>query len=595
LDPHPINSSYLSWVLIWREGPMTKSYDLVIRDGMIVDGTGAEALIADVAIEHGRIVAVGKVVGSGREEVDATNRIVTPGFVDIHTHYDGHVTWASQLTPSSQHGVTTVLMGNCGVGFAPCRPSDRSRLIDLMEGIEDIPEMVLTDGLPWNWESFPDYLSSIEQRHFDIDVAFQIPHAPLRVYAMGERAISREPATAQDIAWMRRLVREAVEAGAFGFSTSRSLYHQSKNGTLTPTYAASVDELAGIALGLADAGRGVIQLATDFNDVEADFRVMRRVMQACGRPLSVSLTQSHNKPDAWRRYLQEIEVAAQEGFEIRAQVSCRPAGVFLGLRLARNPFMRTAAYLEIAHLPYPERARQMRQPQVRACILAQMPGGLSPFERAFTTNFPEMYEFEGDYEPAVEKMLRARAAAMGIEPAALAYDILTADNGEAVLCFPAGNFVGNQVKAIETMISHERTVLGLGDAGAHLGLIFDASLTTYMIERWSNAGRGAIPIETVVKSLTSDTAGAVGLNDRGVIAIGSRADLNVIDAARLAVGRHELIDDLPAGGQRLHQPASGYDATIVAGEIVQRDGKGTGALPGRLVRSCQPDMKRGEA
>jgi len=561
-------------------------YDLVIRRGTIVDGTGKPGHNGDVAIKHGRIAAVGKVEGSGKDEIDATGRLVTPGFVDIHTHYDGHVTWTNRLSPSAQHGVTTALMGNCGVGFAPCRPKDRSLLIHLMEGIEDIPEVVMTEGLPWNWESFPDYLDRIEQRQYDIDVAIQLPHGALRVYVMGKRALTRDPATRDDIAQMRKLTRESVEAGAFGFSTSRNAFQQTTAGMVTPTYRACADELAGIALGLRDANRGVLQLVTDFDDINADFGIMRRMMAESGRPLSISLVQIHHKPDEWRWYLDQIKRAADEGFPIKGQVSGRPVGIFLGLQLARNPFMRTAGYRDLEHLPIAERVKQMQDPAMRARILAEMPGDMSAVDKTFMTTYDRMYEFIGDYEPGPERNLNARAAGLGIEPVALAYDVLTAGDGTAILCMPIANFAGNSIAAVEAMMSHEHTVLGLGDAGAHLGMIFDASMTTYMIERWSNVGRGTIPIERVIKALTSETAQAIELNDRGVIAAGYRADLNVIDTSRIAVGRHELARDLPGGRQRLHQAATGYDATIVAGEIIYREGVATGALPGRLIRSA---------
>lgn len=559
-------------------------YDLVIRRGTILDGTGEPGYTGDVAVKDGRIAGVGKVEGCGREEIDAADRLVTPGFVDIHTHYDGHVTWSTRLSSSSQHGVTTVLMGNCGVGFAPCQPKDRHQLVHLMEGIEDIPEIVMAEGLPWNWQSFPEYLDRIEQRRYDVDVAFQLPHAPLRVYVMGNRAMARETATGTDIADMRRIAREAIEAGAFGFSTSRSIFHQATDGTLTPTYDVSADELGGIALGLKDANGGVLQLASDFSDIDADFRVMRHMVSESGRPLSVSLAQSHNKPDRWRLYLDEIERAAVDGLRIKAQVASRPPGVFLGLQLARNPFMRTGGFRSIEHLPLPDRVNKMRDPAMRARILAEMPGDMSTADKAFMTSYGCMFEFDGDYEPGPLKNLGARAAALGTEPITLAYDTLTAGDGGAILYLPAANFAGNDIAAVEAMISHKHTILGLGDAGAHLGFIFDASMTSYMIERWSNVGRGTMPIEWVVKALTRDTAQAVELNDRGIIATGYRADLNVIDPSRFAIGRHQLVFDLPAGGKRLHQSATGYDATMIAGELTYRKGVATGALPGRLVR-----------
>lgn len=567
---------------------MSARYDLVIRRGTIIDGSGKPGYAADLALKDGRIAAVGKIDGAGREEIDARDLLVTPGFVDIHTHYDGHVTWASRLGPSSDHGVTTVLMGNCGVGFAPCRAEDRERLISLMEGVEDIPETVMTAGLPWNWESFPDYLDSIEKRRFDMDVAAYLPHAPLRVYVMGERAAAREPATSEDVAQMRHIARQAIDAGALGFSTSRTLNHRSSDGVLTPTYAAGADELVGVANGLKDAGKGVLQLISDFDDLDAEFGIIRRMAQESGRPLSTTVLQLHHAPDLWRQILERIAQASDAGLPIKAQVAGRAAGVMLGLKLTRNPFMRTPGFRELEHLSPGERLAALRDPARRARILSEMPGDLNDMERHVLINFAAIYDFDADgYEPAQHRSIAARAAAAGVSPAAYAYDLITAGEGDTVLYFPAVNYAGNSTAAVEAMLAHKDTLLGLGDGGAHCGLICDASLTTFMLERWSKAGAGYMPVEQVIQRLTSETATAVGLNDRGVIAPGYRGDINVIDIERIAVGRPELVRDLPNGGGRIGQQASGYVATIVAGEITYRDGVPTGALPGRLIRGPQ--------
>jgi N-acyl-D-aspartate/D-glutamate deacylase len=567
---------------------MSARYDLVIRKGTVIDGTGKPGYAGDVAVKDGRIAAVGKIDGGGTEEIDARDLQVTPGFVDIHAHYDGHVTWASRLGPSSDHGVTTVLMGNCGVGFAPCRAEDRGRLMSLMEGVEDIPEIVMTAGLPWDWESFPDYLDSIEKRRFDMDVAAYLPHAPLRVYVMGERAAAREPATLEDIARMRDIAREAIDAGAFGFSTSRSINHKSSDGILTPTYAAGADELVGIAKGLQDAGKGVLQIVSDFDDVDAEFGIIRRMAQESGRPLSTTVLQLHHAPDRWRQVLERIGQASDAGLPIKGQVSGRPAGVLSGLKLSRNPFMRTAGHREVEHLPHAERLVALRDPARRARILSEMPGDVNALERYVLVNFAGMYDFDADgYEPASDRSIAARAAAAGVAPAAYAYDLLTSGEGDAVLYFPAVNYAGNSTAAVEAMMAHKDTLLGLGDGGAHCGLICDASLTTFMLERWSQAGAGYMPIAQVIRRLTSETAVAVGLNDRGIIAPGYRADINVIDIERIAVGRPEMVYDLPNGGARIGQQACGYVATIVAGEVTYRDGVPTGALPGRLIRGGQ--------
>jgi N-acyl-D-aspartate/D-glutamate deacylase len=567
---------------------MGARYDLVIRKGTIIDGTGGSGYAGDIAINNGRITAVGRVDGAGAEEIDARDLLVTPGFVDIHTHYDGHVTWASRLGPSSDHGVTTVVMGNCGVGFAPCRAEDRERLVSLMEGVEDIPETVMTAGLPWDWESFPDYLDSIEKRRFDMDVAAYLPHAPLRVFVMGERAAAREPATSEDVTRMRHIARQAIDAGALGFSTSRTLNHKSSDGVLTPTYAAGADELVGVAKGLKDAGKGVLQLISDFDDLDAEFGIIRRMAQESGRPLSTTVLQLHHAPDLWRQILERIGEASDAGLAIKGQVSGRPAGVMMGLTLSRNPFIRTPGYRELHHLSHAERLAALREPARRARILSEMPGDVDAVERHLMTSWGGIYDFDADgYEPAPDRSIAARAAACGVSPAAYAYDLITSGNGDTVLYFPAVNYAGNSTAAVEAMMAHKDTLLGLGDGGAHCGLICDASLTTFMLQRWSRARAGHMPIEQVIRRLTSETAAAVGLNDRGIIAPGYRADINLIDIERIAVGRPEMVQDLPNGGARIGQQASGYVATLVAGEVTYRGGTPTGALPGRLIRGAQ--------
>jgi N-acyl-D-aspartate/D-glutamate deacylase len=567
---------------------MGPRYDLIIRKGTIIDGNGGPGYSGDIAVNQGRIAAIGRIDGAGAEEIDARDLLVTPGFVDIHTHYDGHVTWASRLGPSSDHGVTTVVMGNCGVGFAPCRVEDRERLVSLMEGVEDIPETVMTAGLPWNWESFPDYLDSIEKHRYDMDVAAYLPHAPLRVFVMGERAAAREPATPEDIARMRHIARQAIDAGALGFSTSRSLNHKSSDGVLTPTYAAGADELVGVAKGLKDAGKGVLQLISDFDDLDAEFGIIRRMAQESGRPLSTTVLQLHHAPDLWRRILERIAEASDAGLAIKGQVSGRPAGVMMGLTLSRNPFIRTPGYRELNHLPHAERLAALRDPARRARILGEMPGDVDAVERHIMTNWAGIYDFDADgYEPAPDRSIAARAAACGVAPSAYAYDLITSGKGDTVLYFPAVNYAGNSTAAVEAMMAHKDTLLGLGDGGAHCGLICDASLTTFMLERWSRARAGYMPIEQVIRRLTAETAAAVGLRDRGLIAPGYRADFNLIDIERIAVGRPEMVRDLPNGGARIGQQASGYVATLVAGEVTYREGAPTGALPGRLIRGAQ--------
>jgi N-acyl-D-aspartate/D-glutamate deacylase len=570
---------------------MTASYDLVIRGGTIVDGTGRPGFSGDVAVKDGRIAAIGKVEGEGREEIDATGRIVSPGFVDVHTHLDGHVTWANRLNPSSAHGVTTVLMGNCGVGFAPCKPEDRQRLVHLMEGVEDIPEIVMTEGLPWNWESFPDYLNRLDERQYDMDVAAQLPHAPLRVYVMGERAAAREPATPEDIARMRALAKEAVEAGALGFSTSRSLNHKATDGTLTPTYGTASDELAGIAQGLGEIGKGVLQIISDWEDVDSEFAVLQRMVRESGRPLATTVLQMHSAPDRWRQVLDRIEQAAGDGMPIRAQVAGRPQGVVMGLQLSRHPFMWAEAYREVADLPFEERLAALRDPARRARILAEseaLPDDLDWMQRLFASNFDSMFEYDGNYEPQPEQSIGARARAAGVTPQSIAYDLLVGGDGSAIINMPAANFHGYSAAAMRTMITHDHTIWALGDSGAHCGLLCDASLPTYMLQRWSAPNGGPLPLERVIKGLSLETAQSVGLDDRGILAPGYRADINVIDITNVRVGRPRMQPDLPNGGRQLGQAATGYDATIVNGVVTYRKGEPTGALPGRLVRGAQP-------
>jgi N-acyl-D-aspartate/D-glutamate deacylase len=573
---------------------MAAQFDLVVRGGTIVDGTGNPRFRGDVAIKHGVIAAVGTFEGTGAEEIDATGRIVTPGFVDIHTHYDGHATWTDRMLPSSQHGVTTVLAGNCGVGFAPCKPQDRDRLVALMEGVEDIPEPVMTAGLPWNWESFPDYLDSIEHRRFDIDIATQVPHAPLRVFVMGERAAERDPATPEDIAEMARLAREAIEAGALGFSTSRTINHKAIDGTLTYSYAAASDELVGIARGVAESGKGVLQFISDFDDLDSEFEIVERMMAESGRPLSLSLLQSPRHPDGWRGILGKVEQARAHGAPIRAQIAGRPVGLIVGFEFSRHPFISCPSYQEVAHLDMAERLVALSDPARKARVLAEQAGLTDEASVMFANRFESMYEMtdDPDYEPSKDDSIAARAEREGRSALELAYDVLV--TGSGVIYSPVVNYMDNSLVPIRTMMAHEATTFGLGDGGAHCSFICDASLPTYYLKRWV-APEGAVagdddrmPLETIVRKLTTDTADLVGLGDRGQIKVGLRGDLNVIDLDNVMLMKPESIGDLPNGAKRLHQRASGYDATIVAGQVTYRKGEPTGALPGRLVRGSRP-------
>ena len=571
---------------------MQTPYDLVIRGGTMADGKGGMPVEADVALTGDRIVAVGKLPGRGREEIDAKGRLVTPGFVDVHTHYDGQATWDSHLAPSSWHGVTTVVMGNCGVGFAPVRRGDRDRLIELMEGVEDIPGVALHEGLNWNWESFGDYLDALETRKRDIDVCAQLPHGALRVYVMGERGANLEPARDADIAQMRALSAQAMRAGAIGFSTSRTLNHRSIKGEPTPSLRATEAELMGIAQGLADAGSGVIEMISDFNapDLETEFAMIRRLVEVSGRPLSLSLAQSHSLPESWRTLLGLIEESARDGLPIRAQIAPRPIGILLGLQGTLNPFSAHRAFAEIKNKPHAEKLRIMRDPDFRARILAEtdtrqnhpLARRVMAFDRIFPLGNPP------NYEPPRETALAQRAARENRDPAELAYDLLLENEGKNFLFMPFANYAHFNLDACGEMIAHPDCIMGLGDGGAHVGIISDASYATYLLTHWGrDRANGKFDIGWLIKRQTHDTARAVGLNDRGVIAPGMKADINVINFDSLKVDAPAMAFDLPAGGKRLLQGAQGYDATIVSGEITYRDGRPTGALPGKLVRGPQ--------
>lgn len=568
------------------------AYDLVLRGGTVFDGTGAPGVLADVGIKDGLIAAIGPRLAAGGGEIDARGRIVTPGFVDIHTHYDGQATWGSQMSPSSGHGVTTVVMGNCGVGFAPCRPQDHDRLIRLMEGVEDIPFPVLTEGLPWAWESFPEYLDFLAGRSFDVDIAAQLPHAALRVYVMGERGANREPATPADIAAMADIARQAVVAGALGFSTSRTLNHRTSDGQPTPTLTAGEDELTGIALGLAAAGKGVLQLVSDFfPDGAAELAMVRRIVERSGRPLSFSLVQSPKSPGGWKAMLAGLSAAVDAGLPMKAQVCGRPVGVLFGLELTLNPFSQNPVFAEIKDKALRDKVAALSEPDFRARLLAHDLDATGPFAgsalRAWDNLFP--MSADPDYEPTADATVAAIAAATGCPPAEVALDAMLENDGRGMLYHPFLNYADGSLDPSFRMLTHRDTVPGLSDGGAHVGMICDGSFPTSNLTHWTrDRARGPrIPLETMIARQTRDTAAAVGLLDRGLIAPGYRADLNVIDYEGLRLEAPRVAYDLPAGGRRLVQRAHGYVATIVGGVVTQRDGEPTGALPGRLVRGAR--------
>lgn len=565
--------------------------NLIIRGGLVVDGTGTQPVEADVEVVDGRITRVGRVDGNGSEVIDARGCLVTPGFVDVHTHYDGQATWSNRFTPSSWHGVTTAVMGNCGVGFAPCHPHDRDRLVQLMEGVEDIPEIVLQEGLPWNWRSFPDYLDALAARAYDMDVVAQLPHAALRVYVMGERGARREAATAEDCEAMARLAGEAVRAGAFGFSSSRALAHKTRDGDPVPTLTAAEDELMAIARALQQEGKGVLQFVTDISEKQSEgveeFLMLRRLVERSGRPLSINITQRERDPDGWKRVMDMVAQANADGLPITGQVMGRAIGLMLGFELTDNPFSHHPAYQAIAALPFEQRVAQLRQQPLRDRLLAEQPADDGFAARCF--DFTKLYEIdaEPDYEPVAEDSIDARARRSGVSPATLAYDLMLRGNGTGMLYRPLLNYAEGNLDAVREMMQHPHTVPGIADGGAHYGMVCDASVTTFVLTHWvrdrTRGERLALP--DVIKRHTQDAAALVGLRDRGRILPGLKADLNIIDHDRLRLHAPEVLYDLPGGGRRLVQRAEGYRATIVSGVPTYRDGQPTGALPGRLQRA----------
>jgi N-acyl-D-aspartate/D-glutamate deacylase len=571
---------------------MAQAFDLVVRGGTVADGSGGEVFEGDVAVKDGRIAAVGKGLGAGREEIDARGRLVTPGFVDVHTHYDGQLTWSETLTPSSNHGVTTVVTGNCGVGFAPCREADRDNLIRLMEGVEDIPEAVMAEGLPWDWDSFPDFLDAVERRPHDIDYAVLMPHSPLRVFVMGERALKLEPATEADRAAMRALAREAMLAGAIGFATSRNIFHEASDGAPVPTLTAEEAELREIALGLADAGRGNLQAITVTDDQRVeDFELLHRVARAARRPLSYTLLPIDRRPHLWREVAASIESENRAGGDVKAQIFNRPVGVILGLETNHHPFCVHPLYVErLAGLPLAQRVAEMRKPQVRAALLDLHGSGAHPLVAASLKRYDRMYAMgePADYEPHPSTSAAALAAARGLTPEEVVYDMLLENEGKAKLLVAATGYSRGDLDEVLEMIKRDDTVIGLGDGGAHYGLICDGSYTTYTLTHWvRDRSRGErLALGEAVKLLTDDPARLYRFGDRGRLSPGLKADLNVIDMDRLTLYSPKVVHDLPGGGRRLTQDADGYVATIASGQVIRRDGQDTGVRPGRLVRDA---------
>lgn len=567
---------------------MATDYSLVIRGGTVVDGTAGEPFEADVAVQGDRIVAVGPNLGAGADEIDARGKIVTPGFVDPHTHYDAQVTWSSRMTPTSWNGVTTAMMGNCGVGFAPCKPEQRSMLVELMEGVEDIPEVVLTEGLPWNWETFEDYLDALSARQYDLDVAAQVPHAAVRVYVMGQRGADREPATADDRARMAAIAAAGIQAGALGFSTSRTINHRTLDGRPIPTLTAEEAELGEIAEAIGATGQGWLQVISDFDDPDDEMAMLRRVVARSGRPMAISILQRDSKPDDWRRLMGHISSARESGLNMMGQVIGRPTGIMLGFEISMNPFTGRPTWDAIAHLPLEEKLKELRNPEFRAKLIAEknprkkLAERVERWERIFPLGTPP------DYEPTPDKSIAAMAEREGRKPEEVAFDLLLENDGRTILYRPLSNYAYGTLDTVQEMITHPDTLISLGDGGAHVGVLSDASATTYLLTHWTrDRNRDQVTLPWAIKRLSRDNALALGLRDRGLVAAAHKADLNVIDYDALALQAPEVVYDLPAGGRRLIQRTVGYEATVVSGQPVYRNGESTGNLPGRLVRGAR--------
>jgi N-acyl-D-aspartate/D-glutamate deacylase len=561
-------------------------HDILIQGGTVVDGSGAPARQADVAVQDGRIAAVGHGLGGAQRVVDARGLLVTPGFVDIHTHYDGQATWDAFLTPSCWHGVTTAVFGNCGVGFAPVKPGARDYLINLMEGVEDIPGTVLAEGIDWSWESFPEYLDALAQRRYAMDIGAQLPHAALRFFAMGDRgADHQQQPSATELELMARLAEEALHAGALGITTSRTIKHRARDGRYTPSLTAAEPELFAIAAALRRAGKGVLEVNSDFGD--GDFEILRSAAEAAGRPMSLLLLQVDNAPGLWRQTLDQIHAARRAGLDVTGQVGAKSIGVLFGFETSRNPFDNHPAWAPLAPLPPAARVQRLRDDTaLRQRLVDERPGDALTawFDQAFKRTFalgPAL-----DYEPDAAQSLAARAQRAGTSAWALALDALLADDGKGMLLHPFENYSGGDFGVVHAMLADSATVMGLGDAGAHVGLICDGAGPTYLLKHWArDRSRGPkLPLEMLVKKQTLDTAGVYGLHDRGLLAAGKKADINVIDFAALDLLPPQVAYDLPTGGRRLLQRARGYRHTFVSGVEVLRDDELTGQTPGRLIR-----------
>ena len=584
--------------------------DITIQNGMVVDGTGTPPFQADLKIKDGKIFDIGESLKPEGNVVDATGCIVTPGFIDLHTHYDGQISWDEELKPSVNHGVTTAVMGNCGVGFAPCRKGDQDRLVKLMEGVEDLPGTVLHEGITWNWESFGDYLNAIDAMPHTIDFAAMATHDPIRVYAMGDRAVFNEPATADDIEVMKGLVREAMEAGAIGFSIGRSDAHKTSDGDWTPSSEADQAELEGLASVLNEMDKGVLQVVNDFDMMrpgqtfDKEFDLMEAFFRAGNRPSSISLMQRDFAPKDWLKTIERSEKLNAEGFDINLQVAPRGIGVFTGLALTFHPLMAFPSFIEISDLPLEDIVKTMRDPAFKSKMLAETPVQLSgpgstvpPMTDVLIAQYPAFAEKnfvlnkngKPEYEQSREESVAGMARRDGVSVFDKVYDLLLENDGHNMIYYPIYNYTDGNYDAVYQMMNHPKALPGLSDGGAHVGFICDASFPTYLLSYWTRdrkkAGRAGIELPRAIQMLTADGADYLQLTDRGRLKPGLKADINIIDYEALELGVPEMVKDLPAGGQRLLQPVTGYKATFVSGQQVIANDKVTKARPGRLVRS----------
>ena len=581
--------------------------DWLLKNGTVVDGTGALPFVADVAVRDGKIVAVGSIAQPAKQTIDATGLWITPGFIDIHTHYDGQATWDDCFTPSIYHGVTTLVMGNCGVGFAPVRPGHEDGLIKLMEGVEDIPGAALHEGIRWNWETFPQYMDALAATPRSLDYLVQVPHDPLRMYVMGERALAHTAATPAEIDAMAVLLRQALEAGALGLSTGRSDNHRTSEGKDTPAANASAKELTGLARALKGLNHGVIQVVSDYNllqgpgEFDAEFDLVETMAHASGKPVSLTWLQRDPGGEQYLHIQARVDAAVAQGLPLYLQTAARGIGVLIGLEASFHPFMGFASYKAVAHLPLSQRAAALREPERKARLLQEKSERLAgdgsaipPLVDLLLAKIElisgRMFALEDtlNYEPSVMQSFLVRAKQSGISALEAIYDHLCAGSGEGLIYFPIFNYNEGSLDTVRRMLDHPRALSSLSDAGAHVGTVCDASFTTFMLTHWvRDRGRDALPLERAVEMLTQRNARYLGLTDRGVIAPGMRADLNAIDPAQLSVGLPKLEHDLPAGGKRFVQKAKGYVATWVAGEQVQANGVISDARPGQLVRMGQ--------